>query len=88
MTQQQQVVIHRHPVPPSSFDESIYDLLPLEIALPEKPPRYQSKYANQARQLYKAGTKDAASMGPAKVPLAPPVEFVRKGEGLARFHPG
>ncbi|KAJ3298901.1 hypothetical protein HK104_010204 [Borealophlyctis nickersoniae] len=69
-----------HPVPPDAFDESVYRLMPEIIPIPEKEKRYRSKFAEQARKEYVSGRKSTASMGPPKVMVNPPSEFVRKRE--------
>jgi hypothetical protein len=71
--------ILRAPIPADPFDENVYSLIPLELPPPEQKSRYRSKFAGMARQEYKAGVKPAASMGPAKVAVNPPAQFLKKG---------
>ncbi|KAI8814112.1 calmodulin-binding-domain-containing protein [Cladochytrium replicatum] len=73
-------VIRTQPVPPDPFEESVYKLIPEHIPPPEKQKMYRSKFAKQARDEFFSGMKTAASMGPAKVKLGGPEEFVRRGD--------
>lgn len=58
---------------------------------PGKPARYRSMFAETAKEEYKKGKKSAASMGPAKVPVPDPNEFLKKRErekgGKRMLHP-
>ena len=68
-------------IPTDPFNENVYRLIPEEYVPPPKEVRYRSKFASQARQEYKVGTKFAASMGPAKVPVPAPTHYLKKGDG-------
>ncbi|KAJ3323883.1 hypothetical protein HDU76_013545 [Blyttiomyces sp. JEL0837] len=72
-------ITRTHPVPPDPFEESVYSLIPLEYIPPAKQSMYRSKFAFQARKEYVDGRRNAASMGPAKVQLHKPGEFMKKG---------
>lgn len=82
------VIIHVPAVPKNPLDECIYDLLPVEIKLPEKPKQYQSIHAEEVRKEAVASLKVAASMGPSKVRVPPPVEYLRKGDGIVHLQKG
>jgi len=71
----------RAPIPEDPFDENVYNLIPLEVASAEKMARYKSKFAGMVKEEYKTGIKQTASMGPAKVAVAPPEKFLKKGQG-------
>ncbi|KAJ3092477.1 hypothetical protein HK102_006888 [Quaeritorhiza haematococci] len=77
---QHQQIIH-HPIPTDPFDETVYNLLPLELPPQEKPPTYKSVYAKLAKKEYKDGKKATASIGPAKVQQRSAKEFLKKDEG-------
>ena len=67
-------------VPSDPFQESVYKLIPQEYVPPPKAERYKSKFAHQARIEYNSNRKTTASMGPAKVEVNHPKEFLKKGE--------
>ncbi|KAI9193173.1 calmodulin-binding-domain-containing protein [Polychytrium aggregatum] len=73
-------IITTHPVPPDPFEESVYGLIPVEYEPPPKQDMYRSKFASQARKEYWNGLKASASMGPAKVGVNDPRDYLRKGE--------
>ncbi|KAJ3289949.1 hypothetical protein HDU79_003660 [Rhizoclosmatium sp. JEL0117] len=70
-----------HPTPTDPFNESVYNLIPIEIIPPAKQKQYRSKFADQARKEYYTGLKNAASMGPAKVFVNGTDGFMKKGDG-------
>lgn len=65
-------------IPRDPMSENVYRLIPGEYNPPRKEKRYISQFATQTRNEYVAGVKPAASMGPAKVPLCPPKEYLKK----------
>jgi hypothetical protein len=67
-------------IPTDPKQESIYRLIPVEIPPVAKQKVYRSIHADQAREEYKKGIKPAASMGPAKVLVNPPKNFLKKNE--------
>ncbi|KAJ3417486.1 hypothetical protein HDV05_003350 [Chytridiales sp. JEL 0842] len=69
-----------HPVPSDVYEESVYSLIPIEYTPPAKQGMYRSKYAGMARTEYKSGTKEAASMGPAKIAVRTTDGFLKKGD--------
>lgn len=79
------VFVHVASIPKNPLDESIYDLLPIEIQVPERPPQYKSVHADEVRKEFKECKKIAASMGPPKVVVPPPIEYLRKGDGLVHL---
>ena len=82
------VIVKKNPVPKDPFNESIYDLLPVEIHLPEKPPQYKSIFSGMVRTEVQMARKGNGSIGPAKVAVPPPVEFLRRGEGAVKYKVG
>ncbi len=82
------VLVKKNPVPKDPFNESIYDLLPVEIPLPEKPTQYKSKFSGMVRTEVQMAKKGNGSIGPAKVAVPPPVEFLRRGEGAMKYKVG
>lgn len=58
--------------------ESIYDLLPKEEVKIEKPPRYVSKFRPTVVQEKKLTIKPKRTMGPAKVEVPSPENFLKK----------
>ncbi|KAI8915039.1 calmodulin-binding-domain-containing protein, partial [Entophlyctis helioformis] len=68
------------PVPSDAHEENVYRLIPEEYVAPAKEQRYRSQFAEQVRQEYKSDCKPAASMGPAKVVVNHPSEFVKRGD--------
>jgi hypothetical protein len=77
-----------HPVPTDAYEESVYSLIPIEYTPPAKQNMYRSKYAEMARNEYKSGTKEAASMGPAKVAVRTTDGFLKKGDREKKASPG
>lgn len=82
------VIVKKNPVPKDPFNESIYDLLPVEIHLPEKPQQYKSIFSGMVRTEVQMAKKGNGSIGPAKVAVPPPVEFLRRGEGAVKYKVG
>ncbi|KAI9175246.1 hypothetical protein H9P43_006607 [Blastocladiella emersonii ATCC 22665] len=78
---QHEVHIYIPPIPQDPFDESVYNLIPIAITPPPKPPRHVSKFAGMARTEYRSGVKPMASMGPLRVVSFGPERFLRKGDG-------
>eukprot|EP01137_Pigoraptor_chileana_P021779 Opistho-2@85902 len=69
--------IAKFPYPADVRDECIYNLIPNTPPPKVKAPRHKSQYAEEARKEYRSHRGDAATMGPAKVPVEPPEEFLR-----------
>jgi hypothetical protein len=69
--------------PQDPFQESVYRLIPEEVIPPAKAQRYKSVYADKARVEYKNKQKER-SMGPSKVQLASPAQFLHKGKGVPK----
>lgn len=59
-------------------EESIYNLIPTIPPTEAKPPRYKSKFAGTVRHDVKTNKTNAKTMGPAKVPLPKPKDFLAK----------
>ncbi|KAJ3367929.1 hypothetical protein GGF31_006988 [Allomyces arbusculus] len=76
-----EVHIYIPPIPDCVHDESVYDLIPIAVTPPPKPPRYVSKFAGLARDEYHAGVKPMASMGPLKVVSCGPERWLHRGDG-------
>ncbi|KAJ3276005.1 hypothetical protein HDV01_006175 [Terramyces sp. JEL0728] len=72
------------PVPADPFSESVYALIPEVYIPPPKEKRYKSQYSDQAKKEHVAVTKKAASMGPVKVPLPAPSNFLKKRQGVPK----
>jgi hypothetical protein len=79
---QPQVQTRIHAIARNPFEESVYKCVPEEYMPAAKPARYQSKYAQKVDQEYWTRHKPTASMGPSKVSVAPPTEFLKKRSGL------
>ncbi|XP_004716157.1 enkurin [Echinops telfairi] len=63
---------------PTCFSESIYNLIPSDTKEPPQPPRYTSIFKTSVKddvQKVKAAMK---TMGPAKVELPSPTDFLKK----------
>lgn len=60
--------------------ESIYDSIKPEEKPPAKEPRYVSKHARNTGDFYKADKQSNASLGPSKVPLREPKNFLKSHE--------
>ncbi|XP_072179137.1 enkurin-like [Diadema setosum] len=60
------------------YEESIYNLIPQEEVKPEKQPRYNSKFKSTVKVEVKSNKAPNKTMGPAKVELKKPEEFVKK----------
>lgn len=69
-------------IPSDPFMESVYALIPEDYTPPAHEPRYRSKFSKQARDEYWTGIRKAASLGPAKVSLAPPKDYLKKQAGI------
>ncbi|TPX70868.1 hypothetical protein SpCBS45565_g01535 [Spizellomyces sp. 'palustris'] len=67
-------------IPSDPFSESVYKLIAVEEPVPPKAERYKSRFSGMAHEEFKKGKKSAASMGPLKVPVPDPKEFLKKGE--------
>jgi hypothetical protein len=72
---------HACPVPANKFDESVYNLLPVGVPIPEKAAIYKSKYREEVKRDEQRVKKVNASIGPANAYIPPPTEFLRKGGG-------
>jgi hypothetical protein len=81
------VITKSHPIPADPFEESVYALIPQLVVPPTKAERYRSKFANLARVEYHSDRKSAASMGPAKVVVNHPTQFLKKKESLNKAVP-
>ncbi len=64
--------------PSDPFEESVYRVIPELVLQAIKPALYRSKFSSMAKQEYVTGTKPTASMGPLKVKVNPPTEFLKK----------
>lgn len=62
------------------FNESIHDMIKREEKATAKPPRYVSTHASNTGDYYKANKQHNASLGPAKVPLREPKNFLQSHE--------
>ncbi|RKP19747.1 hypothetical protein ROZALSC1DRAFT_28687 [Rozella allomycis CSF55] len=69
------------------FQESVYRLIPEVVPEKPHPPLYKSIFSNMAKSEYTTGTKPAASMGPVKVKVNPPKEFLKKHSKEPRLPP-
>ena len=58
--------------------ESIYNLIPRAIEKPQKPPRYDSKFKPTVKVEMKTNRSPNKTMGPAKVDVPIPEEFLKK----------
>ncbi|TSU75987.1 Enkurin [Bagarius yarrelli] len=58
--------------------ESIYNLIPKEEVIPEKPPRYTSKFRAQVKQENQQNKLANRTMGPAKVETRSPKQYLQK----------
>lgn len=74
--------VRYHAVALDPFQESVYECVPEVFTAATKATRYKSRYAPKAAAEYKAGLKAAASMGPSKVSVSPPDQFLKKHGGL------
>lgn len=64
-----------------SYDEpTIYNLLAVEETKEKKPKAYTSKFRQTAKQEYASGKGGAKTMGPAKVAVAAPTDYLKKHE--------
>lgn len=66
-------------------EESIYNLIPQIHELPSKAPKYKSKFAKTVRNEYTTIKTDAKTMGPPKVPLQAPKDFLKKRSNEAKL---
>ncbi|KAK3741307.1 hypothetical protein RRG08_034352 [Elysia crispata] len=65
----------------TSYDEpSIYNLLAVEETKEQKPKKYTSKFRQNVKQEYASGRDPNKTMGPAKVAVPPPTDFLKKHE--------
>ncbi|CAG5134770.1 unnamed protein product [Candidula unifasciata] len=65
----------------TSFDEpSIYNLLEVEETKEIKQKRYNSKFRQNIKEEFQTGHAHYKTMGPAKVPVPQPTEFLKKHE--------
>jgi hypothetical protein len=78
---------HSCPVPSDKFDESVYNLLPVGVPIPEKAAIYKSKYREEVKREEQRVKKPSASLGPAHAYIPPPAEFLRKGGGAKLLNP-
>jgi hypothetical protein len=78
---------HSCPVPSDKFDESVYNLLPVGVPIPEKAAIYKSKYRDEVKRDEQRVKKVNASIGPAHAYIPPPAEFLRKGGGAKLLNP-
>ncbi|KAL2920014.1 hypothetical protein HK105_200080 [Polyrhizophydium stewartii] len=76
------------PIPGDPHDETVYRLIPEEYVVPPKEQRYRSQFADQARGEYNSNRKSTASMGPAKVQVNHPSEFLKRGDRAKITVPG
>lgn len=60
------------------MEESIYNLIPKFQEKPPKPARYRSTFASTVRTDVKTNKQQAKTMGPAKVTLTEPKDFLQK----------
>jgi len=66
-------------------EESIYNLIP---KTPEKPPkseRHKSKFHSTVKNEQKTSKTDSKTMGPAKVPMNEPEQFLKKRSKLPQL---
>jgi len=64
-----------------SYDEpTIYNLLAVEETKEKKPKAYTSKFRQTVKQEYVSGKGGAKTMGPAKVCVAAPTDYLKKHE--------
>lgn len=61
--------------------ESIYNLIPRAIEKPPKPARYESKFRTTVKVESKQNKSPNKTMGPAKVDVPTPGEFLKKRSG-------
>lgn len=61
-----------------SSNESIYNLIPRNATPERKPRRYQSKFSPAVRSEGKQDKSNSKTMGPAKVQLSSPQDFLKK----------
>ena len=65
--------------------ESIYNLIPQAVEKPQKQPRYNSKFKPTVKVEMKQYRKPNKTMGPAKVAVPMPDEFLKKRTGEQRL---
>ncbi|RNA39545.1 enkurin [Brachionus plicatilis] len=61
-------------------EESIYNLIPQEKVIPPKPPRYESKFKETAKDELKKVKQDHRTMGYSKEPVPKPNEYLKAHE--------
>ncbi|CAF0774141.1 unnamed protein product [Brachionus calyciflorus] len=64
-------------MPSHNKDESIYNLIPQEKVIPPKPPRYESKFKETAKDELKNVKQDHRTMGYAKEPVPKPTDYLK-----------
>jgi len=64
----------------ATYGESVYNLIPKVYQEPAKPPRYISKSSGVVKEEVKTDKHASKTMGPAKVQLHAPQEFLKKHE--------
>ncbi|KAG5443094.1 Enkurin [Clonorchis sinensis] len=68
------------------MEESIYNLLPKPLEIPPKPLRYTSQFRHTVEREFKSDKHKWKTMGPAKVPVPTPDNFLKKNEGQHMLH--
>ncbi|XP_006887126.1 PREDICTED: enkurin [Elephantulus edwardii] len=63
---------------PRCFSESIYNLIPRDVKAPPQPPRYTSVFKETVRDDMKKSKTAMKTMGPAKVEVPSPNNFLKK----------
>ncbi|XP_004641959.1 enkurin [Octodon degus] len=63
---------------PTCFSESIYNLIPSDWKEPPQPPRYTSIYKEAIKNDMKKSKTSMKTMGPAKVEVPSPKDFLKK----------
>ncbi|CAL1530970.1 unnamed protein product [Lymnaea stagnalis] len=65
----------------TTYDEpSIYNLLTVEEKKEKKPKKHTSKFRETVKEEYVAGRDTYKTMGPAKVPVPKPTDYLKKHE--------
>jgi len=59
-------------------EESIYNLIPQIHEQPQKAPKYKSNFSSTVRNEYTTFKTSSKTMGPPKVPLQQPNDFLKK----------
>lgn len=63
--------------------ENVYALIAPDVQSSSQHARYRSQYSDAVRQEYTAHKETTKTMGPAKVALDSPTQYMKKGEGVA-----